>query len=263
MDNFDKAFKFAKRSIWQDDTPDEKVFWAAKKAFSKLKKNCTRGKRLMWLTGQSGTGKTSQLLAASQRFCDKHKILPLHMAVRNFAELHPDAQNLKSQPQFREVTNGFALKVLICVLKYAFEEGLDILLEICFLDKSFERFVIDSAIKNGYKISLQIMAVGRTISDALVFKRAKQTGRLTFASSTAYFYKTMESGLRWIAKRCDLRCTLWSAFDRFPIYTGPVKFALSPFKRYRKLSRPLLLNEERLLAAKCASLEELYLDELF
>ena len=44
------------------------------------------GRRLIWLTGQSGTGKTSQLLAATQKFCSERGLKPFHLAVRNFAD---------------------------------------------------------------------------------------------------------------------------------------------------------------------------------
>lgn len=261
MDFFKKALAFAKDSVWKDDTKDEIILATAEKAFLKLKAGCTRGRRLIWLTGQSGTGKTSQLLAATQKFCSEHGLKPFHLAVRNFADLHPEAENLKNLPDFREKTNGFALKVLICTLKLAFDHGLDIVLEICFLDPCFEKFVIKSAQKNGYRISLQIMAVSRVVSQALVFKRACQTGRSTYQKSEDYFYSAMQKGIRVLSK--NLNCTLWSACDCAPIYRGGVKGAVKVFKRQRSHPQPPLLDETKLLRAKCAILAEVYQDELF
>ncbi len=261
MDNFEKTFNFIKNSIWEDDTSDEMIFEIAEEIFQNLKVNCSKGKRLFWITGQSGTGKTSQLLKATQIYCGNHNIKPLHLAVRNFAHLHPLASKLANDKDFREITNGFALKVLFYVLKRGLEAGLDILLEICFLDKCFEDFVLKNAQKLNYKISLQIMAVNSLISKALVYKRSKLTGRKTRNSSENYFYKSMAKGMRCISKKYRIPCTVWSINRLSPVFVGQSNHAYNIFKNERKKKKVISFDENKLLTAKINILEAVYQDD--
>ena len=260
MDNFNKTFKFIKHSIWKDDTDDKTIFAVGEKYFQNLKIDCSKGKRLFWLTGQSGTGKTSQLLKATQNYCNKQNIRPLHLAVRNFAHLHPLASKLAQDKDFREKTNGFALKVLFYVLKRSLECGLDIILEISFLKLCFENYVLKTAKKQNYKISLQIMSVNILISKALVLKRAKLTGRNTNDSSEKYFYKHMAKGVKCIAKKYCVHCTIWSINKLAPIFIGKSKFAYKHFKRSRKNIEVVDFDEKRFLEAKKMILEVVYQD---
>ena len=137
MELFLNAYNSIKTNIWQDDTPDNIIFASAKAAFKKLSRHCTRGSRFFRLTGQSGSGKTSQLLSACNDLCQKAAIKPLHIAVRNFAYLFPDYASISTRPDCREISNGFSLKVLLCFLKLAFEAQMDIILEIAILNKEF------------------------------------------------------------------------------------------------------------------------------
>lgn len=260
MDNFDKTFNFIKNSIWKDDTDDEMIFTISDEYFQSIKKNYSRGKRLFWLTGQSGTGKTSQLLKATENYCHNAIIKPLHLAVRNFAHLHPYSNKFKHDENYRENTNGFALKVLFCVLKRSLEYGIDIVLEICFLDRNFNNYVLKTAQNYNYKISLQIMAVNILFSKALVYKRAKMTGRKTSENSEKYFYKHMKKGMQLITKKFNVHCTVWSIDNLAPVYIGRSKFAYKFFKQSRKNTKISSFDEMKLLKAKKQILEVVYQD---
>lgn len=262
MELFFNAYNFAKNSIWQDDTPDNLIFATAKEVFKKLKKGCTRGKRFFRLAGQSGSGKTSQLLAATNHLCELSEIKPMHIAVRNFASFFPDASICATSPNFREISNGFALKVLICVLKQAFEEHFDIILEIALLDKAFEKFVFGEIEKHSYFQLFQILSVNKAVSDAFIEKRQALCGRLTSSRSSEYFYDVMKSSFKYISKKYDCECIVWSAFDSQPVFCGRLRESLSPFKSALKIKAKFSVSEKALLKAKKTFLEERYLDEL-
>lgn len=263
MTKFQKAYKFAKKSIWKDDTLDEVILNLSKTVFKNMKKNCTKTKKFFWLTGQSGSGKTSQLYEATEHFCQNHNIKPIHFAVRNFAIYHPKAKAFEKNTNFREITNGFALKLLICVLNLAIIEGYDIILEICFLDNVFQKFVLDSLQKQNYKLSLQIMAVNKTLSKYFEYKRSLRIPRKTNLSSFNYFYKHMGSGLNYICRHYDLNCCIWSAYNKSPIFIGKIKFAKKTFKNQRKILKNLFFDEKTLLKSKIIILGELYQDDFF
>ena len=263
MELFFNAYNFAKNSIWKDDTPDNLIFAAAKEAFKKLKKGCTRGRRFFRLAGQSGSGKTSQLLAATNHLCVLSKIRPLHIAVRNFAPFFPDAAALSSSPEFREISNGFALKVLILVLKQAFEEEFDIILEIALLDRDFEKFVFSETQKHNYYQLFQILGVNKTVSDGFIEKRQTASGRVTSSQSSEYFYSVMCPSLKFVSKKFDCECIVWSAFDCQPVYFGSLTGCFKPFKNALKVKCKSCVSEKALLDAKKTFLEELCLDVLF
>lgn len=262
MELFLNAYNYAASSIWKDDTPDSIIFATAKEAFKSMKKNCTHGRRFFRLAGQSGSGKTSQLLGACYHLCKNAKIRPLHIAVRNFAGFYPYASALSSSPNFREISNGFALKVLICVLKQAFEEEIDIILEIALLDKSFEKYIFSEIEKRNYFHLFQILSVNKTVSDGFIKKRQSEVGRITSPSSSEYFFSVMPKTFKFITRKYDGECVVWSAFDAQPVYFGPLKDAYKDFRKTLDIKAKNSQGEKLLLEAKKIFLEEQYLDEI-
>lgn len=263
MEHFLKAYNFACTSIWRDHTCNEIIFEQAKKAYSKLKKNCTAGKKIFRLTGQSGSGKTSQLLKATKFFCNKHNIKPIHIAVRNFAKYFPEYKNIKNKKNFRELTNGFALKVLIWVLKFAFEDGLDIILEIALLNKNFEKYIFFEILNKNYKLFFQIIAINKKLSNYFIIKRQKKNNRLTSNRSANYFNKMIIKTFKYLTKKYNFNCIIWSAFAGAPVYFGSCKNAYKIFIKIKRKIQKTYLSENQLLEFKRFFLEELYRDEIF
>lgn len=260
MKFFYSAFSFAKHSIWHDNTDDAVVFDAANRAFKDMKKNCTFGKRYFRLAGQSGSGKTSQLFKSHSTVLPKAGIFPIHIAVRNFAKFHPDYERLSSRCDCREITNGFALKVLICVLDMALKTGCDVVLEIAFLDKRFEKLVLARLSQQGYKSYYHILCVNKLLSNTFVLKRKAATKRATFSSSSDYFYHTMKRSLKYLSSHTSAECFLWSAYDLLPVYQGDIGRCYAHFSKAQQKIAPLVYDEKQLLEAKINFLEELYHD---
>lgn len=260
MEFFSDAFLFAKQSIWRDESPDEVVFDAAKRAFDEMRKGCSHGHYFFRLAGQSGTGKTSQLFESHKVVLKKIGISPLHLAVRSFAKYHPNYDTLSHHPDFRERTNGFALKVLICVLDMSLKEGLDILLEIALLDKRFEKLINHHLARQNYTVFYHLLSVNKLLSDIFIFKRKTISKRTTFSSSSDYFYKTMQKTLKFLTKNSNFCCCVWSAYDLTPVFYGRISQCYPHFLRAQKIIRPLPYSKEKLLSAKINFLEELYRD---
>lgn len=260
MKFFYAAYSFAKHCIWKDDTPDECVFAAAKRAFDEMKTGCTQSRHFFRLAGQSGTGKTSQLFKSHVAVFEKRKISPMHIAVRNFAKFHPQHASLVAFPDYREKTNGFALKVLICVLDLALEEGYDVVLEIALLDKRFERYTAKKLSHQNYSCYYHILCVNKLFSDIFILKREQQTARATFSSSSNYFYKAMQKSLKFLSKNANFDCFLWSIHNLQPIYRGKISGCYTPFLVAQKEIFPPPCSERDLLNAKISFLEELYRD---
>lgn len=262
MKHFFSAYNFACKSMWKDSTDNQTIINKAKQAYDFYKKNCTRGKRLFRLTGQSGSGKTSQLLSATLNLCNNHKIKPIHIAVRNYAQFHPDYENLKNSKNMREQTNGFALKVLLWVLKFAFEDGLDIILEIALLNKKFENYIFFEIFSRNYRHFFQIMAVNKKISDIFIFKRQKKLHRNTSLKSAKYFDSSLQKTFNYLTKKYNFNCVVWSVSSTEPCFVGRGKNAYKIFKKNRKIIPKKFISESKLVCAKQNFLEELYRDGL-
>lgn len=260
MEHFFNAYSFACKSMWKDSTDDVTVFCQAQKAFDFYSKGCTKNSVFFRLTGQSGSGKTSQLLQAANHFCAIKNIKPLHIAVRNFACFHPDYQKLKDNENFREITNGFALKVLIWVLKFAFEKSYDIILELSLLDKKFENYVFFEINNQKYKHFFHIMAVNKIISDIFILKRHRTAKRITADKSANYFDKTLVTSFKYLTKKYTFDCVVWSAFDKQPVFFGSSKKAFRQFTKSRKSIQKVSFTEPQLLSAKKIWMEEQYRD---
>lgn len=260
MKFFYAAYSFAKHSIWHDDTPDECVFSAAKRAFEQLRCGCTQSRHFFRLAGQSGAGKTSQLFKSHELILSKSSLRPMHIAVRNFAKFHPRHDQLRARADYREKTNGFALKVAICVLDMALEGGYDIILEIALLDKRFERYIAKKLSRQSYSCYYHILCVNKLFSDIFIFKREVQTARTTFSSSSDYFYKIMRKSLKFLSKNANFDCFLWSIHNLQPIYRGKISACYTAFLAAQKKISPPPYSESELLNAKINFLEELYRD---
>lgn len=262
MELFLNAYNSIKSNIWQDDTPDNIIFASAKEAFKKLSRGCTRKARFFRLTGQSGSGKTSQLLSACNHLCQKAKIKPLHIAVRNFAYLFPNYASISHRPDCREISNGFALKVLLCLLKLAFEAQMDIILEIAILNKEFEKYIFEQIKDKNYYHLLLMLSVNQKISDSFILKREQEMGRITNKRSADYFYLIMPKTLKYLVKRYECECVIWSVYSLQPLYQGSFSECYSTFKEGRKCIKVPIYDEKELLESKKIFLEEEYLDAL-
>lgn len=261
-------FCYVKHTCWIDDTPNDIIVEIAKKYCDNLSPSFTKGKILHRLSGQSGCGKTTQLCYALEQIYIKKNKKPLIIGVRTFSPLHPNYDEiLKEQGSnlIREKTNGFALKCLCAVLDILSERDYLIILDLTLLDPIFEKY-ITSLFKENYQVCYHIFAVNKSISDSFIEKRknnltGSEAGRITFNSSSQYFYEILSLGLEYLVKnQPDLNCVMWNIFDREPVYMGKISRSLEFFKANQNLIKPLTLAEEDMRQSKLIFYEKFLTD---
>ena len=151
------------------------------------------------LVGQSGAGKTSQLLPAVKEALVTNGIPFVSFAVRDFVKYHPDLEKIVQtygESLLREKTNMFALTLLSEVLLRCISKKLPILLEVTLLAPVYEACIHTFLIKNGYHCDYQCLAVPKNVSDAWIQKRFLETKRVVSQNSSSFFYDTLEPAFK-------------------------------------------------------------------
>lgn len=253
--------KYVEKSIWKDNTKNEVVFQAAQNFVKSLPNNLTKKRVLHRVTGQSGSGKTTQVIRSLAVVFKSKNINPCYLAVRDFACYHPDYQNIKKQfgaKHIREKTNGFALKCLAYALKLLMEKGYFIVLEITLLKKVFEKYVLSLAKANNYQVQFHLLAVSPQLSNLFIENRNKQNKnlvegeRLTYKKSVNYFNKVFPKSFLYLCNQNLFNATviMWNAYQKQPCYLGDIKNAKTAFFKHRKLSAKPKRCEETLFNVK-------------
>lgn len=227
---------------WDSAVPDAVIFDIAVKNFAKFTQGKTKHRQLVRLAGQSGSGKTTQLLPSVEKYCAAKQIKPFQLAVRQFAALHPDYQAIVEQfgqSQMREKTNLFALKCLLVTLILAINEDYDILLEMTLLTPEFEAFVNQYLTKHHYQTLCLVLAVNQEISNFLINKRqnmaGSEAGRVVYPASREFFYTVLPTAIAYYSqKHPQARVIIWDAWSRLPVYDGTFQNASQPFAAARE-----------------------------
>jgi predicted kinase len=187
---------------------------------------------LLRIAGQSGSGKTTQLLPSIESILDKNFI---KIAVRNFALYYPDYNNF-SKDIVREKTNGFALLLLFRVIELLIKDKYNILFEVTILDPNFEQYLNELAKQNHYTLHFHVLSIPLKKSTEWIEKRQKETGRIVLKSSANYFYDILPISLSKILNYDFLtkedKFYLWNAFERAPVFQDKKGF-MEKFLYYR------------------------------
>lgn len=203
---------------WQ--TLAEKAFF---KKINKLNslvplKSCIR------LVGQSGAGKTTQLLPAIKCALQANKKTFVSLAVRDFVEFHPQLNEIKVQfgeSLLREKTNAFALTLLTLVFQRCVEAHLPILIEMTLLSPLYEKFVHQVLAKEGYGCDYQCLAVSKAISDEWIHERFVATKRIVSKASSDFFFNTLRPAMELIRTfSLKNRAFIWGRSSQEPIVTS-------------------------------------------
>ena len=151
---------------------------------------------LIRVSGQSGSGKSSQLAPAIQEVLKKTPLLKINVGA--FAPFHPKyAQWQKNDPDhMRENTNGFALRALVMFYKHAILNRVNVLFDMTLLEPEVDLYLMTLAKKMGYRIHLHVLCVPRRVSDYFISYRQKLTGRFVKPSSSDYFFSALAPSLR-------------------------------------------------------------------
>lgn len=253
----DRIVAFAKNTPWQDDTDIEIIVDASKKAFEEMSRGCKKQKVLCRLCGQSGSGKTSQLLASILPNLYNGKVCVV--AVRNFVKYYPkydDLLNLLPKGELREHTNGFALKCLFLTLCRLLQSGYAILYDVTLLEPTYEELLNEQIEKYGYSQIFNLLAV--PLEQSVQFIKKRQTdlqnneyGRRISQDSVKYFYTNLETGLDYYIQKKDCSpVVVWTAYSKKPVYLGQVKNCKTKLIKYRRKLKRIKIAEKSLLTYK-------------
>ncbi len=258
FENFKDILQHMQTLPWNNDVDNLLVYFIAQNNFNSLKSGCTKNKNYIRLCGQSGSGKSTQLLPTTEAICNLKNIKPITFNVREFAPLHPNYNNLLKEfgsSKIREKTNGFALTCLLFSLIMAISSGYDIILEVTLLSKKFEEFVYKYLSTNCYSCIYLCLAVNKQISDSFIEKRKiasqKELGREVSKKSSIFFETAISPALAYLATTCkNSRIIIWNACNYKPIYDGKLSGCLSIFNKEKQKTSIKPLDENKLLAAK-------------
>ena len=263
-----RVFEYVASSPWPDTTPDDAVVKCATRAVEDMLRdgNYTQQERLYRLAGQSGSGKTTQLLPTVLRIEELRDNRPVVIAVRNFVTYHPEYKKIAAEckaGEIRERTNGFALKCLAVAVKQILAQGYLTVLDVTILSPEFEEFINAQIQANGYSAQFHILAVNKRQSDVFIKKRtndlkAVESGKVVNKQTRDYFYDVLPKGLEYLG-RVDRKSTaiVWTAYDKVPIYRGDLRGAKLAVTRGRRVYTQIpVYMEEDLRQAK---LEFMYL----
>ena len=181
-------------------------------------KHCIR------LVGQSGAGKTSQLLPAVNFALQMNKKTFVSLAVRDFVEFHPRLNEIKErfgESLLREKTNAFALTLLTLVFQRCVESHLPILFEVTLLSPLYEEFIHQLLLKEGYGCDYLCLAVSKTVSDGWIQARFLESQRIVSKSSSDFFFNTLHPAMESIRTySLKNRVFIWGRNSREPIVTS-------------------------------------------
>lgn len=173
------------------------------------------------LVGQSGSGKTSQLLPAVKEALFCNNVPFISFAVRDFVKYHPDLEKIVEsygESLLREKTNTFALLLLTNVLLRCISEKMPILLEVTLLSPVYEAFLHTFLVKNNYHCDYQCLAVPKSVSDAWIQKRFLETKRIVSESSSNFFYETLNPTFKLLGNfSLKNRVFIWDRVHKAPL----------------------------------------------
>jgi hypothetical protein len=233
------------REIWKGADFSADFESISEQACASMSIGASRGRLAIRLCGQSGSGKSTQLLQTARKYCDVRGVRPAHIAVRNFVKYFPALDSLGvPEEEVRESTNAFCLILMLRTIERLANAGADLTIELAMLEPLFEEAIIRALAD--YDAELYGIACPRRVSDGFIAKRERESGRMVKKESADYFYRFYESGFKaWIAARPDMPCVLWSVLSREPAYDGTIGGgAERALKKYLSLAGEPLPEKE-------------------
>lgn len=233
-----KAIQFIYDVFAKDCLNDEKLKFegnhfnsVVNKAFNELilNRKINKNPYLIKLGGQSGSGKTTQLLPAIKDNLDKIDRNYVHIAVRFFAKFHPYYNELLEkygEGLIREKTNGFALLCLFAVAEKLIKNKYNVLFEVTLLDPSFEEYFARLSKSMNYNVIYNVLLVPFEISNFWVKNRLYNSNyeknRIVPESTQDYFYKVLPIAIEKILNIHNIfekndYVVLWDIFDEKPV----------------------------------------------
>ena len=200
--------------------------------------DATKNRKFYRIAGQSGTGKTTQLLPAVTAYYEAQNAKPILIAARLFVDYHPYKDQILERfgiENIRESTNEFSVCLMFLSLKALISEGWDIILDVTLLDPFIEGILMQLLTAYGYDSRIAMMAVSKEISDSFIGKRVDRKVR---TSTAAEFWRATAAALDFYVENFpNTRISVWSAFKLKPVYDGPVVGSLAAIREYQQITK--------------------------
>ena len=256
-----QSIQFMYNIFAKDCIDDEKLHFESD-YFNEVVNNCfnelTKNKQpldspfLIKLGGQSGSGKTVQLLPAIVENIKTDNYV--HLAVRLFAKKHPYYDELiekYGEGLIREKTNGFALMCLFVVSEKLIQNKYNVFSEITLLDPIYEEYFARLAKIQNYKIIYNVLSVPLEISNKWIQDRLQNStyekNRIVSQNSIDFFYNILPKAILKILEISDIfdegDCfVLWNIFEKNPLIVSNEfeKDIFDVFEKHRNYKNDML-----------------------
>ena len=255
------AFEYIKTSPWKVDVDFGVIMERAEAAAQEMvaEGDFTKSKQIYRIAGQSGSGKTTQILPVILKLLEGKKQKPVIVAVRSFSKHHPQYKEIVAtcdERDVRERVNAFALMCLLATLEKLIEQGYLIVFDMTVLAPEIEQFINDVIQENKYRCEYHVLAVSRSLSDFFIEERERsgtniEKPRKVTNASKNYFYDILPTGLEYLDKVDNTsHCHVWTAYDLEPIYVGRLDGVVEAVEKGRMLDGELVYSEEQLRHGK-------------
>ena len=217
---------------------------------------------LVRVAGQSGSGKSSQIVPALEDALQNKKYIKINVGA--FAPFHPNYDEWQKHcpDEMREKTNGFALRALVMFYKHCILNQINIVFDMTLLEPEIDLYLMTLAKKMNYKIQAHVLCVPKKISNLFIHLRQLKTGRFVKRSSSDYFFNALAPCIKSLTHSGLFNqkdaLVLWSHYLSHPIQTTHLNngSVLRVLNRYRQ--GPLCIkNQKSLLKAKKRWMHEL------
>lgn len=229
------------KSHWPSDIKDE---WQVKleeypeilkKVLEKWTVNTSKTNELVRIAGQSGSGKTTQLLPAVEAYFKNSNKSPILVAARRFVEFHPNMEEIKNEygeENLRKKTDEFSTIMMFLTLNSLTSQGYDIILDVTLLDPKIEAVLIGMLMKNNYNFWLTMVAVSPKITEQFLGARAWRHTKETEQE----FIRATNLALNFYKQTApNMRVVIWDVWDTTPIYDGKIENSLETYEKYVKI----------------------------
>ncbi len=209
-------------------------------------KDKTKNKNLIRIAGLSGSGKTSQILPAVEKYLEVNKLNPVLIAARRFVDYHPYKKEIEKEygeENLRKNTDEFSTIMMFLALNALTKRGYDIVLDVTLLAPEVEAILLKMLKENSYKALLLMIATSPEVTEHFLKNRSWRHSKETEKE----FIRATSEAMAFYAKTYpDLHLILWSVYDLDPIYDGEIKNALDIFEEYsNKTDLPKKDDDER------------------
>ncbi|MBQ7201920.1 zeta toxin family protein [Candidatus Saccharibacteria bacterium] len=200
-----------------------------------LTKDKTRSRNLVRIAGLSGSGKTTQLLPATEAYFDSKNLSPVLVAARVFVDYHPYHQEIKEfygEENLRKMTDEFSTIMLFLAITEIIKNGYDIILDVTLLDPTMEEILQGMLKAAKYNQILLMIAISPVITEKFLSSRA---WRHTKETEAEFIRATKKSLDYYVEKHPDTHIIIWSVYDKPPVFDGKIKDCLETYEKYSVL----------------------------